>query len=66
MNKDELIQIKMNLDEKDRKAEGQTDKKGEKPKCGMVYDKLLVLERNYDKKTQIHKAKKNTGTDKRK
>ena len=33
----------MNLDEKDRKAEGQTDKKGEKPKCAMVYDKLLVL-----------------------
>ena len=56
----------MNLDEKDRKTEGQTDKKGEKPKCGMVYDKLLVLERNQDKKTQIHKAKKNTGTDKRK
>ena len=58
MNKDELIQIKMNLDEKDSQKK--------KPKCGMVYDKLLVLERNYDKKTQIHKAKKNTGTDKRK
>ena len=29
MNKDELIQIKMNLDEKDRKTEGQTDKKGD-------------------------------------
>ena len=56
----------MNLDEKDRKTEGQTDKKGDQPECAMVYDKLLVLKRNQDKKTQIHKAKKNTGTDKRK
>ena len=50
----------MNLDEKDRKTDGQTDKKGDQPKCAMVYDKLRGT------RTKRHKAKKNTGTDKRK